>query len=293
MCFYPSLSLSSPNFLSVNLNIDSLTNTTVTPKVNGKTTNQRNVPNSPFRVLDAPGLRDDYYCSLLAYSPISNSLAVGLNYDVYSWTEADGAQPFKQWSESHVTCLAFSSKEGRLNILAIGRVDGNLSLWRPGEPNPRIEKNHSHGVAAVAWRPTTADCIKTQSEELLVGDESGAVYYYRVDWNGPEEDSPPAPVDCIITLISRIQPHRQQICGLAWSADGKQFATGGNDNLACLFDVSKVVELTMPGRFTDAALERYRWIHGAAVKAIAFCPWQKSLLATGKFVKLQEMDHKS
>jgi meiosis-specific APC/C activator protein AMA1 len=210
-------------------------------------------------------------------------LAVGLNYDVYSWTEANGAKPFKKWSESHVTCLAFSGEEGRLNILAIGRVDGKLSLWRPGEPNPRIERNHSHGVAAVSWRPTTSELIRTQSEELLVGDENGAVYYYRVDWNGPEEDSPPAPVDCLMTLICKFQPHTQQICGLAWSLDGMQFATGGNDNLACLFDVDTIFEHALLGRPSDAPLHRYEWRHGAAVKAIAFCPWQKSLLATGKF----------
>ncbi|RPA86336.1 WD40 repeat-like protein [Ascobolus immersus RN42] len=256
---------------------------TVLPKGKAviKGTNHRNVPHSPFRVLDAPGLRDDYYTSLLAYSPVSNSLAVGLAHDVYSWTEAKGAQPFKPWSEAHVTCLAFSSKEGRLNILAIGRVDGSLSLWRPGEPSPRIERNHTSGVATVAWRPTPVELLRTQSEELLVGDEQGTVYYYRVDWNGPEEDSPPAPVDCTLTLLIKIHPHTQQICGLAWSVDGRQFATGGNDNLACLFEAHTVLEHAALGAPTETPLHRYQWAHGAAVKAIAFCPWQASLLATG------------
>lgn len=45
-----------------------------------------------------------------------------------------------------------------------------------------------------------------------------------------------------MTLLARIQVHTQQICGLAWSTDGEQFATGGNDNLCCLFSVEKVLE---------------------------------------------------
>ncbi|ETS80919.1 hypothetical protein PFICI_08448 [Pestalotiopsis fici W106-1] len=45
-----------------------------------------------------------------------------------------------------------------------------------------------------------------------------------------------------MTLLARIQVHTQQICGLAWSCDGEQFATGGNDNLCCLFSVDKILE---------------------------------------------------
>jgi hypothetical protein len=41
------------------------------------------VPVVPFRVLDAPSLRDDYYCSVLAYSDIVKVLAVGLGNTVY------------------------------------------------------------------------------------------------------------------------------------------------------------------------------------------------------------------
>lgn len=44
-----------------------------------------------------------------------------------------------------------------------------------------------------------------------------------------------------MTLLARIKAHNQQICGLAWSPDGEQFATGGNDNLCCLFNVERVL----------------------------------------------------
>lgn len=44
-----------------------------------------------------------------------------------------------------------------------------------------------------------------------------------------------------VTLLARIKVHTQQICGLAWSPDGKYFATGGNDNMCCLFSVDKIL----------------------------------------------------
>jgi meiosis-specific APC/C activator protein AMA1 len=252
------------------------------------------VPATPFRVLDAPGLRDDYYCSLLAYSPTTHSLAVGLHSDIYSWHESTGARPFEQYSSSHVTSLAFSSAEGSNNILAIGRIDGSLTLWNPAEAHPRLEQPHQVGIACLAWKPSPTPRISEAveglpntsgfTEDLLAGDESGHVYLYEVVWG-----SFTRPQDASIILIRRIIVHNQQICGLAWSVDGKQFATGGNDNVAFLFDTAEIDRRysgspnPTPITQTVQGCERYRWYHGAAVKAIAFCPWQKTLLATGIF----------
>lgn len=142
-----------------------------------------------------------------------------------------------------------------------------------------------------------------------------------------------------MTLVAKISLHTQQICGLAWSPDGKLFASGGNDNLCCLFEVSRILRRrrdVTPGRYKassrasrtfaraddlniadetsadyqgpvegNASLlqdgteiqtvrtssggmrsltngcESHRWMHGAAVKAIAFCPWRNGLVATG------------
>jgi meiosis-specific APC/C activator protein AMA1 len=125
-----------------------------------------------------------------------------------------------------------------------------------------------------------------ESEELLVGDEFGNVYYYSVEWSKFREGHSPTAAHALIRLLRRIVVHSQQICGLAWSGDGDQFATGGNDNVACLFDTVDVIRNRNGGVRNREALpleggEKHRWTHGAAVKAIAFCPWQKSLLATG------------
>jgi meiosis-specific APC/C activator protein AMA1 len=95
----------------------------------------RTLPRAPFKVLDAPGLRDDYYCSILAFSPISQTLAVGLGTRLYSWSEDAGVQTLEDngtSDSSWITTVDFSSKQGRKCILAYGRSNGLLnlmSLW--------------------------------------------------------------------------------------------------------------------------------------------------------------------
>ncbi|KAI4796348.1 WD40 repeat-like protein, partial [Aureobasidium sp. EXF-8846] len=153
--------------------------------------NEWTKPGSP-PLLDAPALRDDYYCSLLAYSDTAKCLAVGLGAQVYTWSEVRGVespeflgQPFS----GHVTSLSFSSTEGERSILAVGRSDGCITLWSPSEVSPRFNHTHRSPISCVCFSPRTfrkasAQClqIRVQVEYLLVGDEAGHVYLYSVEW---------------------------------------------------------------------------------------------------------------
>lgn len=196
----------------------------------------------------------------------------------------------------------------------------------PSSPLPRFEVIQPHPVYCLSWKPVcTWRSSKNplhpgplvQTEDLLVGDAAGYVYYYAVEWperwevareNWPGE----------MTLLARIAVHSKRICGLAWSRSGELFATGGNDNRCCLFETSKILEgsyrsngintehqierstatlarvasepseaesrIRVPQttvRHLGPGSEKQRWVHGSAVKAIAFCPWQENLVATG------------
>lgn len=68
-------------------------------------------------------------------------------------------------------------------------------------------------------------------------------------------------------VVLKLEGHRGEICGLKHDACG--LASGSNDNLAMIWDIT-------------AAKMRYQLQgHKAAVKALAWCPWQRNLLATG------------
>lgn len=237
---------------------------------------------------------------------------------LYAWSEKQGVHLLNTGTGngSWLTSVAFSSTQGCKCILAFGRSDGTLTLMSLYDrPMPRFEVQQPCSIACVSWRPvvtlrqsrnhlTPGMLVKT--EDLVVGDETGNVYYYSVEWPEAWE------VDRngwagVMTLLARISTHSQQICGLAWSYDGTMLATGGNDNLCCLFEVSKILQSQLDDpeaveeTFTNvdgiqrvqstvgqghikvilAGAEKHRWIHGAAVKAITFCPWREGLVATG------------
>ncbi|KAL8880274.1 MAG: hypothetical protein Q9198_002286 [Flavoplaca austrocitrina] len=318
------------------------------------------VPIIPFRVLDAPQLRDDYYCSALSFCHTSRTLAVGLGNKVYLWSETYGVR-YPQLVESgrrssYVTSLSFSSAEGGQSILAVGRNNGQVSLWSILDEGTRFESQQPNSVACLSFKPvltrraSTKLGIKVLTEELLVGDELGNVYYYAVEW----VDNLDVEIQGwhgAMTLLAKISVHSQQICGLAWSPEGDLFATGANDNACCLFVVRDLLtpletpeppkprhrpltnmtsqalsnELPMEafrrrptstpsGHASDttevhpvssveravgnpyvlraipgqsgilkikAGRQKHKWVHSAAIKAIAFCPWQPGLIATG------------
>lgn len=284
-----------------------------------KPTPPRKIPTIPYRVLDAPALRDDYYCSLLAYSFTLQCLAVGLGPHVYLWSEdranAQHSIPDSLAAprgSSHVTSVSFSSVAGASAILAIGRGDGRITLWSPTDPEPRFDSEQPAPISYVCFRPTTQrrcsvrDCNTfVDTEELLVGDEVGNVYLYSVEW--PDQDQR----DLFdwhgsMTLLARITCHTQQICGIAWSPEGKFFATGGNDNNLFLFETKKILRPQPPrpatgspavdptnDSTTTAPTERddfltilpgrqkHTFSLNAACKAITFAPWQPSLIAAG------------
>lgn len=312
------------------------------------------VPTMPFRVLDAPRLRDDFYCSPIAYCSNTGILAVSLAHEVYLWTEDYGVHypPFSSGlQEDYVTSLSFSSESGGRSILAIGVRSGVVFLWSTYELGCRFAVPHQKSVSCVAFKPTTTRRIserrsdmEADAEDLAVGDEAGNVWYYSLEWPDKKRSN----WGGSIVLLARISAHTQQICNLAWSPDDAYLATGGNDNACLLFELRDVlpprdndvpaqplpnVTTRCQNAFSCLALSprrlfnrrnilsqllpswaysepkpspsstseysgslvceeekafvlnlnrcKHRLAHSAAVKAIAFAPWQPSLLATG------------
>ena len=220
------------------------------------------VPIIPFRVLDAPAFRDDFYCSLLAYSRTAQCLAVGLGTHVYLWSESRGVDTPSSLSSTfagHITSLSFSSTEGGRAILAIGRSDGRVTLWSPLDAEPRFDSEQPASVSCLAFSPRTSsrssvrhETVKLATELLIIGDEAGHIYIYAVEWPSSEErdlyDWPGA-----MTLLARLTAHTQQVCGLAWAPDNAHFASGGNDNSVYIFETKKIISPSANRRHTNTS----------------------------------------
>lgn len=209
----------------------------------------RNIPQQPDRILDAPDLLDDYYLNLLDWST-SNILAVALGTAIYLWnaTTCTIAQLLNMQSENdYITGLSWTPEGG---ILAVGTNAGAVQLWdTEAEKLLRVMTGHAARVGALSWN----------SHIVTSGSRSGAIHHHDVR----------VPDHHVGSLIE----HTQEVCGLTWSPDGRHLASGGNDNIVNVWDTTLALEGVSPVQtFTH---------HLAAVKALAWCPWNPVILASG------------
>lgn len=211
----------------------------------------KKIPTAPERVLDAPGLVDDFYLNLLAWS-LTNLLAIGLEDTVYVWNASTGSVGLlcELPNKTMVTSLKWS-EDG--SYISIGKDDGFIEIWDI-ETNTKLRTlncgNHLTRIASQAW-----------SQHILTsGSRIGNLYHSDVrvpqHYSQKFEDV-----------------HLAEICGIEYKSDGQQFSTGGNDNLVCIWDVRQANTNKQP-LFTKRT-------HKAAVKSLLYCPYQNNILATG------------
>merc|ERR1719162_1123708 len=197
----------------------------------------RYISQNPERILDAPELMDWNN---------ENILAVALGQTVYLWNASNGhIQELMQatGSDNYITSIAWIQ---RGSFLAIGTQGAEVQLWDTERlKQVRNMKGHKARVGSLAWNEYT----------LSSGSRDSSIHNHDVRVANHH--------------ISTLDGHRQEVCGLKWCQEGRQLASGGNDNLLHIWDVGR----TTP-RFT---LEN----HQAAVKALAWSPFQRNLLASG------------
>jgi len=210
----------------------------------------RHIPQSPERILDAPELLDDYYLNLLDWNA-ENILAVALGDSVYLWNASSGAiTPLMQTAGTgcHVTSIAWAPRGAPQ--MAIGTSDHKTQIWDTSSCKMvRSMDGHCGRVGVLAWNSSTT---------LTSGSRDASIVHR--DTRSPHR------------VIATLHGHSQEVCGLKWSPSGTQLASGGNDNLLNIWD-----DRRMPNGPPVYTLNH----HTAAVKALAWCPWQRHVLASG------------
>ncbi|XP_069718252.1 cell division cycle protein 20 homolog [Phaenicophaeus curvirostris] len=212
--------------------------------------NARYIPSMPDRILDAPEIRNDYYLNLIDWST-QNFLAVALDTSVYLWNHTSGEiiklMEMEHTSE-YVSCVSWI-KEG--NYLAIGTSNAEVQLW---------DIQHQKRLRNMTSQSSRVGCLSWNSHILSSGARSGHIHHHDV--RVAEHH------------VATLTGHTQEVCGLKWSPDGRYLASGGNDNLVNIWPSIQ----GSSGGFTPVQTFTQ---HQGAVKAVAWCPWQSSVLATG------------
>ncbi|KFY49251.1 hypothetical protein V496_10145 [Pseudogymnoascus sp. VKM F-4515 (FW-2607)] len=203
----------------------------------------RAVNKVPYKVLDAPDLADDFYLNLVDWGS-SDILGVGLGSCVYMWnSETQRVNKLCELEDDTVTSVSWIQRGSHI---AIGTGKGFVQIWDAARTRRlRTMTGHTARVGALAW-----------NDHILTSGSRDRLIYHR-DVRQPDQ------------WLRKLVGHKQEVCGLRWNCDDGQLASGGNDNKLLVWD--KLSE-TPTWKFSE---------HTAAVKAIAWSPHQRGLLASG------------
>lgn len=212
-------------------------------KAAGAGKSARHIAQTADRILDAPELKSDFYLNPIDWSS-SNVVAVALGSTVYLWNAASGSisELCSTATDDYVSSVSWLSDGVHV---AVGTNSATVQIW-DAQRNTKVRTmtGHAGRVGALAW-----------NEHILSsGSRSGAIINSDVRVSAH--------------AMATLQGHTQEVCGLRWSADGRQLASGANDNIVNIWNGNGTVAQTLTQ-------------HTGAVKALAWCPWQPSLLATG------------
>jgi cell division cycle protein 20 (cofactor of APC complex) len=210
-----------------------------------KTTSaKRKIPVVPEKILDAPGILDDLYLNLLDWST-GNKLAVGLGPSVYLWDATVGnVEELCSFDDDDPIASVSWSLDG--THLAVSNFVGETHLFDVSTSQiVRTISSHNVRIGALSWNERV----------MSSGSENGSIHNHDVR--------------IAHSKVSEYNGHSSDVCGLKWSFDGSQLASGGNDNFVNIWDIR-----TSSARFSNNE-------HTASVKALAWCQWQSNLLASG------------
>ncbi|KAK2988944.1 hypothetical protein RJ640_026212 [Escallonia rubra] len=209
---------------------------------------QRCLPKRENRILDAPRLKDNFYMNIMDWGK-SNILAIALGTMLYLWN-AENAQiqilSNVTREDDYPTSVSWSEDA---KLVAAGYKCSRLELW--DVETCKLVRNlqgHNGRIGITAWN----------GHMLTSGSRDKAIINHDVRAR--------------YSLTSRIQAHASEVCGLKWSSRGNILASGGNDNRVYIWDTLRMSSSQFLHRLND---------HSSAVKALAWCPYDSDVLASG------------
>lgn len=194
-------------------------------------------------ILDAPGI-GNCMTSVLDWNAVSNMIGVSLSSDLYVWHEGRAKRrPYLQASLPCEERIA-SVLMGESHCVVIGREYGNVDVWDI-ERGLQIRSLVGH-TGRVGALDQSGPIVSSGSDDSRI-----------VNWDLRAREAQTV----VIT-----QQQQGAINSLKWNADGSVLAHGTDAQSLCLW---------------SSRIQRTEVTHKTTVKALAWCPWQSNLLASG------------
>ncbi len=218
---------------------------------------QRKINPKPYKELITSNLIDDFYLNLLDWSS-KDQIAVGCTTSVVLWNNnktqseillnypCSNLEESENVVEKYVSSLIWSNEGDKL---AVGHSLGGVEIYDINKK--KLVSNfsgHNGRVGVVSWNGSI----------ISSGSKDCNIITRDIRCKNNNEN-----------IIIKFLGHSQEVCGLKWSFDGTQLASGGNDNNLMIWNLHS----TKPIMCNNS--------HLAAVKAIAWSPHQHNILVSG------------
>ena len=165
--------------------------------------NVRKISKQPYKILDAPRLKDDFYNNLLDWNK-DDLIAITLGNVAYVWSGKSNQAD--KIADGSISCVKWGPK-----ILALGDEFGIVRTYDVQKRRViRRYANHLGRVGAIDFNHNVM-ATGSKDQRIILTD-------LRSD-----------------TGICKFYGHRQEICGLKFSFDDNYLASGGNDNAVFLW----------------------------------------------------------
>lgn len=226
----------------------------------------QNLDSHPITSLGALGLDEDFYSRPASWSK-KDILAVLLHGKV-----AFRCMVTQTVNKDRLDCGLESSTCVHWNpdgtILGLGNDLGYFSAYDYETMIPLVQyepDDEEDGVGDLSWR---------DSYTVAVAQQSGTMRMFDIRMKGSGKPT-------------RI--HKARACGLEWNPDGRYLASGGGDGTVICWDIraNKFLQAITPGSssssnsFPSVDCKWRARKHLTTVKALGWCPWAPSLLASG------------
>ncbi|MCQ2819381.1 MAG: hypothetical protein MJ252_19135 [archaeon] len=239
----------------------------------------RFISTESYKMFDAPGIGGNYYLNLIDWGN-RNTIAFGIDTDVCIYNNdtqmtscAFKATEFNDNSgeDNTVTSVSWNNNGA---VLAVGCSQGKVFLVDTNkEKTIRTFIGHRNRVSSLAW------------SEYYLSSAGLDTFIYNRDIRDKN------------SVESSFEYHKNEVCNIKYNQEGNLLASGGNDNLVCIWDIRRTNNYFRGNNSFNndgpapGVYDRYNnpcsilGGHKSCVKALAWCPYKTNLLATGSGIK--------
>lgn len=187
----------------------------------GSVTARRPLQSTPIKILDAPGLEDDFYLNLLDWEAKTNRVSVLLGgNEVYFWNATNLA------SVSGDTENAVTGSLGRLRTTNVSLIDkGCVIKWSPEKSGPSLLAIGTKNGMVEIWDAERSTCLQSWSGHdgnrcgVLSWNASGCEG--QLSSGGRDHRIIHYDMRTALGVVGQVQTaHTQEVCGLKYDHYG-------------------------------------------------------------------------